>query len=113
MRGIILGFLLILSCCPGIGHAKHPAVRHYFGGSTRVTYYDEGYITASGHPVFYGEVAAPYWVPLYSHVVIPGLGTFQVLDRGLLGSNQIDVYEPYVGYRRINDWYRGVYWWSS
>jgi 3D (Asp-Asp-Asp) domain-containing protein len=67
-------------------------------------------VTASGARVFYGEVAAPYWIPLYAQVVIPGLGRFVVLDRGAFNDNHLDVYVPWYPRAGVRDWYRGVYW---
>lgn len=99
---------------PGIGQAKHLAVRHYLNGPhglTRTTWYDYGSITASGRPVFYGEVAADRGVPFGARMVLPGLGTFVVLDRGgAIVGTRVDVYLPYPGYRFVPDFVRGAYW---
>jgi hypothetical protein len=91
------------------GHPPRP-VRHYLGGWTRVTQYTQCCVTASGARVFYGEVAAPYWIPLYAQVVIPGLGRFVVLDRGAFNDNHLDVYVPWYPFAGVRDWYQGVYW---
>jgi 3D (Asp-Asp-Asp) domain-containing protein len=56
-------------------------------------------------------VAAPPNIPFGARVVIPGLGTFQVTDRGgAIEGNHFDVFLPWPGFRRLKDWYRGVYW---
>ena len=109
IRGsILLALLWCLSAQPSLGRSLQG--RHYLGGWTRTTQYNLCCITASGRSVYWGAVAAPYWIPLYAHVVIPGLHkTFLVLDRGLLGDNQIDIWVPYYPYG-IKDYYQGVYW---
>lgn len=107
---------LLLLVCLGLDEPTaqaHPT-RHYLNGPhglTRSTWYDYGSITASGRPVFYGEVAADRDVPFGARMVLPGLGTFVVLDRGgaIVGA-RVDVYLPYPGYRFVPDWVRGVYW---
>lgn len=94
-------------------HARH-VVRHYLNGQyglTRTTWYDYGSITASGRGVFYGEVAADPSIPFGARMHVPGLGTFVVLDRGgAVWGAHIDIYEPYPGYKSIDDYYRGVWW---
>lgn len=115
MRAFTLLFALVaMTFSPGIGQAKHLAVRHYLNGPhglTRTTWYDYGSITASGRPVFYGEVAADRGVPFGARMVLPGLGTFVVLDRGgAIVGTRVDVYLPYPGYRFVPDFVRGAYW---
>lgn len=119
MRSILTALLLTCSLLlqasgaaadgPSHTHAVYGS-RHYLGGWTRITQYVQCCITASGSRVFYGEVAAPYWIPLHAHVVIPGLGTFVVLDRGAFNDNHLDLWVPYYPYSGIPDWRRGVYW---
>lgn len=116
-RALTLLFALVaMTFSPGVGQAKHQIIRphgitrHYFGGATRVTQYlPTGNPTASGIYPYWGELAAPYWVPLYAHVTVPGVGRFVVLDRGLLGSNQVDIFVWRVT-RTIPDYAQGVFW---
>lgn len=58
---------------------------------------------------FYGAVAVdPSIIPLWSYVVIKGLGIFRALDTGgYIQGCHIDVYLPF--YRYIPD-YAQVYW---
>ena len=110
VRRLLIALAVCMALLPVATQAN--PVRHRFSGLVRVTQYTQCCITASGRHVFYGEVAAPSWIPLYAHVVIPGLGRFIVLDRGAFGDNTIDVYVPYYPYPGIRDWYRGVYFTS-
>lgn len=116
MRKPIGALLMIAVLClqSGPTEAKHQAVRHYLNGLhglTRATWYDYGSVTASGRGVFFGEVAADPSIPFGSTMVLPGEGTFVVLDRGgsVYGAH-VDVYLPYPGYRYVPDWVRGAYW---
>jgi hypothetical protein len=97
----------------GPAHAKHyTPVRHYLNGRYgwfRTTQYVQCCVTASGRTVFYGEVAAPYSIPFYAHVVLPGIGTFVALDRSAF-NDRVDIYVPYYPYPGIPDWVRGAYW---
>lgn len=96
----------------------HPPIRHYMGGCTRTTQYDLVGWTAGGVWVYYGELAADYSLGYGTHVVIPGLGTFKVEDRGpAVYGNHLDLWVPYVGYappggHSVNDCYWNVYWYT-
>ena len=61
--------------------------------------------------VHWGELAADPSVPFGARMVLPGLGTFSVQDRGsaVLGAH-VDVWVPYYPYPGIPDWVRGAYW---
>jgi hypothetical protein len=113
LAAALLGACLVAPAGDVAARGSHPPrqIRHFFGGWTRTTWYVQCCITASGRRVFYGEVAAPDWVPLGATVVIPGLGRFLALDRGgAVWGNHLDVYLPWPGYHYVADYYTGVYW---
>jgi len=120
LRALLAAALLTLCLVAPVGgaaahgHPPRPALHYLAGrdGWSRITQYVQCCVTASGWPVFYGEVAADPAIPFGAHVHIPGLGVFVVWDRGggVRGAH-LDVYVPYYPYPGIHDWYRGVYWW--
>lgn len=110
MRGIIAAGLLILSCCPSIGQAKHQTVRHYLP-PVWVTGYDLPGFTASGAHVRPG-ICATDWVhiPRGARVTVPGLGTCVALDTGVWGW-AVDWWFPTAAqcYRITGTYYGGYY----
>jgi len=120
LRGVTLaGLLCTILLFPPVqvthGAIRHHGItRHYLNGPhgwTRTTQYTYGTITASGHHVYFGEVAADPSIPFGAHMVLPGLGTFTVWDRGgaVYGAH-VDVYVPYYPYPAVPDWVQGAYW---
>ncbi len=111
----LLALLTIILCLvtPNGGPPLHAAgpTHHYLGGWTRTTQYTDCCVTASGRGVFFGELAAPTFIPFGARVTIPGLGVFTALDRGgAVQGNHLDIWVSRYPFPGIRDWYRGVYW---
>lgn len=105
--------LLLLWQSPALGRQSKPSapIRHYFPGWLRVTQYTwTGYRTASGQWPYWGECAADPTIPFGARIVVKGLGTFTVLDRGsaVYGAH-IDIFVPFLMFR-IRDYYAHSYW---
>lgn len=117
LRALLAAVLLLLSCYPGIGQAKHPPVRHYLNGIhgwTRTTWYvpySPPNRTASGIWPYWGTLAAPTWLPFGTRIHIPGLGVFSVQDRGgaVYGAH-LDIFLDYPGQHPVKDYYAGVWY---
>lgn len=69
-------------------------VGHIWAFHASVTSYcDTGY-TADGSWTYSGEAAAAYGIPFGSRLSVPGWGIVTVEDRGRLGPNGVDLYNP-------------------